>query len=59
MIISCLIALNEIITTGKSQLYTHKPSLDMVVLNSNKYCILCSIALIHVKLNIWKTALKF
>ena len=43
MIICCLVAINEIITSGKSLLYTHKQSWDMVNLNSNKYGILCFI----------------
>ena len=58
MIICCLTTLNEMLTCGKSQLCTHNQSLDMDILNSNKYCILCFIALIHVKIKILKTALK-
>ena len=56
LIICYLIALNEIITCGKSQLCTHNQSWDMDILNSNKYCILCFIALIQVKIKILKTA---
>ena len=40
---------NEILTSWKVQLYTHNQSLDMDILNSNSYFILCSIALMHVK----------
>ena len=58
LIICCLITLNEILTCGKSQLCTHKQSWDMDILNSKKCCILCSIALMHVKIKIWNTALK-
>ena len=42
-------------TCGKSQLTTHNQSWDMDILNSNKYCILCSIAVIHVKIKFKKT----
>jgi len=58
-LISCyLITLTKILTCRKIQLCTHNQSLGMDILNSNKYCILCSLALIHVKINIWKIALK-
>jgi len=58
MIICCLFTLNEILTCGKSQLCTHNQSWDMVISISNKYCILCFIALIQVNMKIWKTALE-
>ena len=58
LIICCLITLNEILTWRKIQLCTHNHSWDMDILNSNKYCILCSTALIYVKIHIWNTALK-
>ena len=45
-------------TCEKFQLITHNQSWDMDILNSNKYCILRSISLMHVKIKIWKTALK-
>ena len=45
-----LITLNKILTCGKIQLCTHNQSWDMDILNSNKYCKLCSIALINVKI---------
>ena len=43
------------LTCGKSKLCKHNQSLDMDILKSNKYCILCSIALMHVKIKIYKT----
>jgi len=46
--------LNEILTCGKSQLLAHNQSWDMDILNSNKYCIMCSIALIHLTLKFEK-----
>ena len=46
-ILSCfLIKLNEILTCWKIQLCKHNQSWDMDILKCNKYCILCSIALI-------------
>ena len=59
LIICCLITLNELLTCGKIQLCTHDQNWDMDILNSNKYCIMCSIALMHVKIKILKTTLKF
>ena len=44
--------LNEMLTCWKIQLCTHNQTLDMDILKCNKYCILCSIALIHVKIKI-------
>ena len=58
MTICCLITLTKTLTLGKIQLCTYKKSSDMDNLISNKYYILCSIALMHVKIYIWKTALK-
>ena len=52
LIICCLATLNEILTGGKSQLFTHNQSWDMDILKSD--CILCSIALMHVKINFEK-----
>ena len=40
------------------QLCTHNKSWDVDSLNSNKYGIMCSIAVMHVKIKVWKTALK-
>ena len=42
----------------KFQLFTHNQSWDMDILKCNKLCILCSIALIHVKIKIWKNCYK-
>ena len=56
--ICCLITLNETITCGKSQLCTHNKSSDMDILKYDCYCIMCSIALMHVKMKIWKTVFK-
>ena len=58
MIICCLITLNEILTCGKFQLCTHNQSWDMYILNFNKYFILCSIALLHLKIKNLKKLLK-
>ena len=46
------------LTCGQIQLYTHNQCWDMDILKCNKYCILCSITLIHVKSEIWKDTLK-
>ena len=46
------------LTCWKIQLCIVKQSWDMDILKCNKYCILCSIALIHVKIEIEKTTLK-
>ena len=46
------------LTCWKIQLCTVNKSWEMDILKFNKYCILCSIALIHVKIEIWKTTLK-
>ena len=58
LIIWSLITINEIFNCGESQLCTHNQSLDIVVLNFNDDCIFWSIALMHVKIKISKTALK-
>ena len=42
----------------KNQLCTHNQSWDMDILKCKKYCILCSIVLIHVKMEFLKTTLK-
>ena len=57
-IICCIITLNEKLTCGKSQLCTHDKSWDMDILKSDCYCILCSIALMHVKIQIKLNYLK-
>ena len=46
------------LTCVKIQLCTVNQSCEMDILKCNKYCILCSIALIHVKIEILKTTLK-
>ena len=46
------------LTCWKIQLCTVNQKWDMDILKCNKYGILCSIALIHVKIGIWKTNLK-
>ena len=58
LIICCLITLNEMLTCWKIQLCTVNKSWDMDILKCNKYCILCFIALMHVKIKILKTILK-
>ena len=58
LIICCLITLNETITCGKFQLCTHNKSSDMDILKSDCYCILCSIAVMHVKMKILKTVFR-
>jgi len=50
LIICCLITLNEILTWGKFQLCTYNQSSDMDTLKSDCHCILCWIALMHVKI---------
>ena len=52
LIICCLLTFNEILTCGKSQLCTHNQSSDMDILKSECYYILCSIALMHIKIKI-------
>ena len=42
----------------KIQVCTHNQSWDMDILKYNKYCILSSTALIHVKMKFLKTTLK-
>ena len=54
LIICCLIPLIEILTCGKCQLCTHKQSWDMDILKSDCYCVLCSIGLMRVKIQIKK-----
>ena len=46
------------INLWKIQLCTLNQSWDMDILKSYCYCILCSIALMQLKIKIWKTALK-
>ena len=46
------------LTCWKIQLCTVNQSWDMDILKCSKYCILCSIAVIHVKIEIWKHTLK-
>ena len=46
------------LTGWKNQLCTHNQSCDMDILKCKKYCILCSIVLIHVKIEFLKTTLK-
>ena len=58
MIICCLITLNNLLTYWKNQLCTLNQSWNMDILKFNKYCILCSIALLHVKMKFSKTTLK-
>ena len=43
---------NTILTSGKIQLCTHNQTRDRDISNTNSYCILCSIALMHVKIKI-------
>ena len=50
--------LNKIFTCGKIQLCTHNQSWDMDIVNSNSDSILCSIALLHVKIKIKKKNIK-
>ena len=45
------------LTCSKIQTCTDNQSSDMNILNSYSYCILSSIALLHVKMKIQKTAL--
>ena len=52
LIICCFITLNEILTCGKSELYKHNKSGDMDILKSDCSCIMCSIALMHIKIKI-------
>ena len=52
LIFSCLIIQNEILTCGKIQICTHNQSTDMDILKSDGYCILFSIAIMHVKITI-------
>jgi len=49
---------NEMVICWKIQWCTENQTWDMVILICNKYFILCSIALIYVKIEIWKTTLK-
>ena len=46
------------LTGWKIQLCTVNQSWDMDILKCNKYCILCSIALMNVKIEIWKITFK-
>ena len=46
------------LTCRKIQQCTDNQSWDMNILNSNRYCILSSNALLHVKMKIQKTTLK-
>ena len=50
MIIWCLNTPNEVLTSWKVQPCTHNQSWNQDILNSNSYCILCSIVLLHVKI---------
>ena len=43
----------------KIQLCTHNQRWDMDILNCNSYCILCSVAPLHLKIKILKTTLNF
>ena len=58
LIICSLITLNELWTSREYQLCTHNQSWDMDILKSNCYCIMYSIALMHVKIKIYKKLLK-
>ena len=53
-----LMTLNEILTCEKIQLCTHNQSWDKHILKCKKYCILCYIVLIHVKIEFLKTTSK-
>ena len=53
-----LITLNERLTCGKIQLCTHNQRWDLDILKSDCYCLLCFIALIHVKIKILKDTWK-
>ena len=46
------------LTCWKIQLCTHNQRWDMDILKSDCYCLLSFIALIHVKIVIWKMILK-
>ena len=58
MYIFGLITQNQMLTCWKIQLCTHNQSWEIDILKCNKYCILCSIALIHVKIEILKVTFK-
>ena len=53
-----LTTLNDMSICWKIQLCTVSQSWDMGILKCNKYCILCSITLIYVKIKIFKTPWK-